>query len=109
MKTEVLKKIKEAEESYRIAISEAEKRKREMISDAELEAENLIKKAKHDAEEYRKQRLADARKMASAKYAEIVGTGERQCASIKNQGATHLDQATDLLVSRLMEQLHVKG
>ncbi|MHC1626738.1 MAG: ATPase [Methanoculleaceae archaeon] len=109
MKTEVLQRIKEAEDEYRRSIDEAMKRRGERIAAAEMEAEQIVAKARSDTEEYRRERLAEAREEARRQYEQIVQEGEMEAAGIRERGRTNMDRAVQKLVESFMEHLDVKA
>jgi V/A-type H+-transporting ATPase subunit G/H len=109
MKTEVLRDIKKTEEDYQKTITAAQEEKKYRHSQAELEADNLVTKAQSNAEQYKKMKLEEARHEAALKHAEIIKSGNKKAAAIREKGSKNLSKAVQLLVLRFKEQLHVKA
>ncbi|HXW99473.1 MAG TPA: ATPase [Methanomicrobiales archaeon] len=108
MKTEVLNAIRKAEEEYQAEIAAAKAEKEKKLAAAALETDTLVAKAKAGAEEYKKQRLDDARKAAARKREEILSSGERDAALLRERSGKNLDRAVKLLLQRFEAEVYVK-
>ncbi len=107
MKIEVLKSIKQSEETYKEMISQANAEREKRISAARLEADNMVISAQAQTEDYKKKLLSDARDEAARKQEEIIRKGDERAAALRTRGVKNLDKAVALLISRFREQLHV--
>jgi V/A-type H+-transporting ATPase subunit G/H len=107
MKIEVLKSIKQSEETYKETISQANADRERRISAARMEADNMVIAASASTEEYKKKLLSDAREEAARKREEIIRKGDERAAALRARGKKNLEKAVALLISRFREQLHV--
>ncbi len=82
--TEILEKIKKAEEEAEARIAEARQSSAKVKDDAKAKAVSMLSAAKAEADTQYKAAIASAEKEAEVKYSKIIASAKKKASSMKS-------------------------
>ena len=102
MSYEDIQKVMDAERSAKDEKAAAQAQAKQIIAAAEKAGTAAVEKARAEAEADAIQLLAQAEAQAKAQSEQTLAANAQACAGMKSQARTHLEEAADLIVRRVV-------
>lgn len=105
MKLQLLRQVKDAEQTGAQSIADAEAKAAQIVADARREAETIVNDGKANADLARQDKLDAARKAVADEAQGIIAEGESKAAGLRERFDGATDGVTDRVLKIIEESL----
>ena len=77
---------------------------KQLLVDAQKEARQIVAKARQEGEAQARQMMAEAEAQAAAVTEQVLVQARQECEQLKAEARTHLDQAAELIVEKVVNR-----
>jgi len=104
-KTEILEKIKKAENGVEEAVLRAEEESKKIIVDAKLEARNIVEEAEKEAEKVKAEIIEKSKGIIESEKAKIKDKWNKDISDTESRGRNGLSNAADFLYKEFVRMV----